>query len=156
MYCAATSTMFSAHFIISEHPSVCWLPQFPILEDRDIFVDGNGPHVTGGEVNIPIRPGSKSFSGPFNTIQQWLRQHIPNLYLPVDLDNMTAEDRNSLFGKIIVEIEGGQRITLMDVLKPLIRSPHWKSFNPDDYKLPYDLLKLPIKNMFIEVSSYAW
>ncbi|KAL8428061.1 hypothetical protein ACSSS7_007415 [Eimeria intestinalis] len=124
--------------------------QFPILGDHDTFTDGNGPHQTGGEVNVPIRPGAAGVVGPFNAIQNWLRHHIPNLQLPMDLERMPAEDRNSFLKKVIVEVEGGEKINLFDILQPLLRSPRWDKFNPADYTVPYHLLTLPVKNVFVE------
>ncbi|KAL8452923.1 hypothetical protein Emag_002140 [Eimeria magna] len=129
---------------------ITWHPQFPILGDQDTFTDGNGPHRTGGEVNIPIRPGAAGAAGPFNAIQSWLRHHIPDLQLPVDLERMPAEDRNSFFKKIFVEVEGGEKMNLYDILHPLLRSPRWDKFNPADYSVPYHLLTLPVKNVFVE------
>ena len=131
------------------------LPQFPVLGERDHFTDGHGAHTTNMEVNIPIRPGTTALSGPFNVIQSWLRKHIPNLNLPVDLENMPVEDRNSLFSKIIVEVEGGEKMNLMDILRPLLRTPNWKTLTPEDYKIPYHFLTLPIRNMFVEVRPVA-
>ncbi|KAL8270517.1 hypothetical protein Esti_005554 [Eimeria stiedai] len=129
---------------------ITWHPQFPILGDHDIFTDDNGPHQTGQEVNIPLRPGAAGRVGPFNAIQSWLRQHIPNLRIPLDLERMPAEDRDSFFKKIFVEVEGGEKINLYDILQPLLRSPRWDRFNPADYAMPYHLLTLPIKNVFVE------
>ncbi|KAL8447515.1 hypothetical protein Emed_004303 [Eimeria media] len=129
---------------------ITWHPSFPILGDHDTFTDGNGPHATGGEVNIPIRPGAAGAVGPFSAIQHWLRHHIPNLQLPVDLDRMPAEDRNSFFKKVFVEVEGGEKLNLYDILQPLLRSPRWDKFNPADYAVPYHLLTLPIKNVYVE------
>lgn len=125
--------------------------QFPILGEQDTFTDENGPHKTGETVNIPLRPGTAALSGPFTVIHRWLTHHIPNLKLPVDLESLPAEDRNSLFSKIIVEVEGGEKIKLSDILKPLIHTPNWKTLNPAEFQLPYHLLNLPIKNMFVEV-----
>lgn len=135
-------------------PSIirCVLSQFPILQGQDSFTDGHGPHTAGDEINIPIRQGPAGLSGPFNKIKIWLDKHIPDLQLPVNLENMPEEDRNALFKKIIVEVEGGEKQRLMDVLGPLLRPAHWKTLHPDTYKLPYHYLALPTKNMFIEVS----
>ncbi|CDJ49379.1 hypothetical protein, conserved [Eimeria brunetti] len=129
---------------------VIWHPQFPILGEQDTFTDESGPHKAGETVNIPLRPGTGALTGPFTVIQHWLKQHIPNLQLPVDLESMPAEDRNSLFKKIIIEVEGGEKIRLIDILTPLLRTPNWKTLNPAELQLPYHLLTLPIKNMFVE------
>ncbi|CDJ35699.1 uncharacterized protein EMH_0029400 [Eimeria mitis] len=129
---------------------VIWHPQFPILGAQDTFTDESGPHKAGETVNIPLRPGTAALTGPFTVIQHWLRQHIPNLQLPIDLESMPAEDRNSLFNKIIIEVEGGEKVRLIDILKPLIHTPNWKALNPAELQLPYHLLTLPIKNMFVE------
>ncbi|KAL8439878.1 hypothetical protein Efla_000850 [Eimeria flavescens] len=127
-----------------------WHPQFPLFGDRDTFTDGNGPHPTGAEVNIPIRPGVAGVNGPFTVIQDWLRHHIPNLSLPMSLESMPPEDRNAFFKKVRIEVEGGEKLNLFDILQPLTRTPHWKRLNPSDYDLPYHLLTLPVKNVFVE------
>ena len=102
-------------------------------------------------MNIPLRPGTAALTGPFTVIQQWLKKHIPDLQLPVNLDSMPVEDRISLFSKIIIEVEGGEQIRLIDVIRPLIHTPNWKTLDPTELQLPYHLLTLPIKNMFVEV-----
>ena len=133
------------------HYSACFL-QFPILGDRDSFVDGHGPHKTDGEIKIPIQPGPQAYSGPFTVLQHWLQSHIPDLSLPVDLGRMSAEDRSNLFSKIFIDVEGGKKLRLIDILGPILQQPDWKGLNVESLKLPQDLLRLPVKRMFIEVS----
>ncbi|OEH76665.1 hypothetical protein cyc_07060 [Cyclospora cayetanensis] len=124
--------------------------KFPILREDDTFTDGQGPHATRKELNIPLHPGAMSLAGPFGAIHDWLHHHIPNLQLPVNLENMQPEERNALFTKIILEAHDGKKIRLSDILKPLTHTPNWRSFNPDDYTLLYEILRMPVKNMFIE------
>ncbi|XP_026191968.1 uncharacterized protein LOC34623096 [Cyclospora cayetanensis] len=129
---------------------IIWHSKFPILREDDTFTDGQGLHATRKELNIPLHPGAMSLAGPFGAIHDWLHHHIPNLQLPVNLENMQPEERNALFTKIILEAHDGKKIRLSDILKPLTHTPNWKSFNPDDYTLLYEILRIPVKNMFIE------